>query len=132
MHATHPDRSDPNAGPAAVDRKVLDQYRDIDPSGGQGLALRIVRIYIDSSSETWRGIEQAIAGRDAEALRLGAHSLKSSSASVGAQALANLLRELEALAKAARVDEAGTLFASMQGEYSRVLAALHDILAEAA
>jgi HPt (histidine-containing phosphotransfer) domain-containing protein len=132
MHATHQDRSDPDARPAAVDRKVLDQYRDIDPAGGQGLALRILRIYIDSASETWRGIEQAIAGRDAEALRLGAHSLKSSSASVGAQALANLLRELETLAKAARMDEAGILFASMQGEYARVLAALHDILAEAA
>ena len=131
MHATQQDRSDPNAGPAAVDRKVLDQYRDIDPSGGQGLALRIVRIYIDSSSEIWRGIEQAIAGGDAEALRLAAHSMKSSTASVGAVALATLFRELEALAKAARMDEAGVLFASMQSEYARVLAALHDILAEA-
>ena len=131
MHATQQDRSDPNAGPAAVDRKVLDQYRDIDPSGGQGLALRIVRIYIDSSSEIWRGIEQAIAGGDAEALRLAAHSMKSSTASVGAVALATLFRELEALAKTARMDEAGVLFASMQSEYARVLAALHEILAEA-
>ncbi|MBI5790387.1 MAG: Hpt domain-containing protein [Rhodocyclales bacterium] len=131
MHATHPDRSDPNAGPAAVDRKVLDQYREIDPSGGLGLALRILRIYIDSSGETWRGIGQAIAGRDGEALRLAAHSLKSSTASVGALPLANLFRELEALAKSAHMDEAEILFASMQGEYARVLAALHEILAEA-
>lgn len=132
MHATQQDRSEPDAGPAAVDRKVLDQYRDIDPAGGPGLAMRIVRIYIDSSGENWRGIEQAIAGRDAEALRLAAHSLKSSTASVGALALANLFRELEALAKAARMDDAGTLFAAMRGEYERVLAALRDILAEAA
>ena len=132
MHATQQDRSEPDAGPAAVDRKVLDQYRDIDPAGGPGLAMRIVRIYIDSSGENWRGIEQAIARRDAEALRLAAHSLKSSTASVGALALANQFRGLEALAKAARMDDAGTLFAAMRGEYERVLAALRDILAEAA
>ncbi|MBL8478728.1 MAG: Hpt domain-containing protein [Sterolibacteriaceae bacterium] len=131
MHATPKDIRDPQAGPAPIDRKVLDQYREIDPSGGPGLAHRIVRIYIDSAAETLRQIEQAIAGRDPEALRQATHSLKSSTASIGAMSLADLFRELEAMAKAARIDDAAVVFDEARNEYERVLVALRDLLAEA-
>ncbi len=131
MHATPQDSRDPQAGPAPIDRKVLDQYREIDPAGGPGLAHRIARIYIDSSAETLRQVEQAIAGRNAEALRQATHSLKSSTASIGAVTLAGLFRELEALAKAARMDDALVVLGAVRLEYERVLAALRDLLAEA-
>lgn len=131
MHATQQDSRDPQAGPAPIDRKVLDQYREIDPSGGPGLAHRIARIYIDSSAETLRQAEQAVASGDAEALRQAMHSLKSSTASIGAPVLADLFRELEALAKAARMDDAVAVFDAARHEHGRVLLALRDLLAEA-
>lgn len=131
MHATPQDSRDPQAGPAPIDRKVLDQYREIDPSGGPGLAHRIARIYIDSSAETLRQVEQAINGRNAEALRQATHNLKSSTASIGAMTLADLFRELEALAKAARMDDALVVLDAVRLEYERVLVALRDLLAEA-
>ena len=90
-----------------------------------------MRIYIDSAAETLRQIEQAIAGRNPEALRQATHSLKSSTASIGAVSLADLFRELEAMAKAARIDDAAVLFDEARHEYERVLVALRDLLAEA-
>lgn len=131
MNATHPNHRDQHAGPAAIDTKVFDQYRDIDPCGGLGLAYRIVQVYLDNSGATVQQAAQAVACRDTEALRLAAHSLKSSTASVGAGALAELFRELETLARAARMDDAVVLFDTARSEYERVLAALRDLLAEA-
>ena len=78
-----------------------------------------------------RQVEQAIAGRNAEALRQATHSLKSSTASIGAVTLAGLFRELEALAKAARMDDALVVLGAVRLEYERVLVALRDLLAEA-
>lgn len=132
MNAIHQDSRAPNAAPAAIDRKVLDQYREIDPSGGPGLAQRIAQIYIESSAQTLRQAEQAVACCDAEALRQATHSLKSSTGSVGALALAEQFRAIEALAKAARMDDAAVLFDAARHEYERVVVALRDLLAETA
>lgn len=119
-------------GRTVIDMKVLDNYRDLDPSGGLNLTREIMQIYLNSSMETVAQMEEAIAMGDTEALRRGAHSLKSSSANVGATTLSSLFKEVEALAKAARLDEAGSAFKAVRQEYECVRAEIRDLLKEAA
>jgi CheY-like chemotaxis protein/HPt (histidine-containing phosphotransfer) domain-containing protein len=122
----------PVDGGAVIDRQVLDKYRELDPSGGLGLARQIMRVYLESSGESVGQVERAIAASDAETLRRAAHTLKSSTANVGGMALSDIFRELERLGKEARLDEAGPLFDTARREYERVRSEIHTLLREAA
>ena len=69
-------------------------------------------------------MRDAVAHNDALALQRAAHSLKSSSANVGAMQLAAFSKEMEALGKAQKVDQAVSLLATMEAEYTMVEEAL--------
>ena len=62
--------------------------------------------------------------KDAKALQTQAHSLKSSSANVGARELAELARELEALGRTGQTTDAAGLVERMATEFLRVREAL--------
>ena len=65
-------------------------------------------------------IRSAIACDDAEALFRAAHSLNGSSGSYGAQVLAALARQIEALGRAGDVRAAGLLIEQLEVEFERV------------
>jgi len=115
---------------AAIDMKVLEQYRELDPSGGLSLAYKIMQVYLDSSGDAVTQVAQAITAGDAETLRRSAHTLKSSSANVGGMTLSGMFKELEVLGKEARITEAGPLFDAARREYELVLVEIRSLLAE--
>jgi len=71
-------------------------------------------------------MQTAIAHKEAEPLRVAAHTLKSSSANVGARMLSDLCRELEELGRSGSLENAATKFSQLHNEYQRVDAALSD------
>ncbi len=93
--------SDPAIDPAAFAR-----LREITGDDPEFLA-ELVGTYLEDGDAQVRALREAPAG-DHEALVRPAHSLKSSSASVGASSLAELCRSLEADARQGQVAEAGT------------------------
>ncbi len=95
-----------------------------------GLARRILQIYLDSSGPLMTQIEQAIAASDADTLRRAAHSLKSSSANVGAETLSSLFKGLEGLGKDGKLDQASMTFAETRREYERVVIEIRTLLVE--
>ena len=56
-------------------------------------------VYLDSSLGLLRQVEQGLIAGDADAMRRAAHSLKSSSANVGAEKLSKLFLELEVMGR---------------------------------
>ena len=70
-------------------------------------------------------------GSPAEAVRDAAHTLKASSANIGAHALADLCKRVEDLARATNLDEIPALTDPLYAEYDRVLQALHAESAKA-
>ena len=103
----------------AIDRAVIEQFRELDPNGSMALAARILGIYADSSGSVFADIEQSMGNGDSALLRRAAHSLKSSSANVGARQLSALFKEFELLGKENRVDEARAQFDALRAEYAR-------------
>jgi len=59
----------------------------------------IIDSFLDLLPSQLNAIQQAIESRDETALRLHAHTLKGSSSNVGANGLAEISRQIEALAK---------------------------------
>ncbi len=120
------------SAPTAIDLRVLEQFREFDPQGGSGLMRQIVDIFLRSSDPLVVQVQQAVAAGDAETLRQSAHSLKSSSANVGAKTLSELFRSLEGLGREGNLDAAEALLDTMRLEYGQVVDELRQMLAKTA
>jgi HPt (histidine-containing phosphotransfer) domain-containing protein len=77
-----------------VDEKVLEELR-ASVGGDTGFVRDLIDAYVTDSAGQLEAIEEALAADDAEALVRPAHTLKSSSATVGAMDLSSLARTLE-------------------------------------
>ena len=73
-------------------------------------------------------MQEALRRQDGAALRMAAHSMKSSSAYVGALKMRDLCLELENCGRESRLDAAKSLHAELQAEYARVEPALRKLL----
>jgi CheY-like chemotaxis protein/HPt (histidine-containing phosphotransfer) domain-containing protein len=126
-----------SAAPAAVAKEpinldVLESLRELDASGGMDLAKELLRIFLETAPQCVAQVETSIITGDSKALGQAAHTLKSSTANVGAETLSNYYRELEKLGREGRIDEARQLVDRVRQEHQRAVARLREILAEAA
>jgi CheY-like chemotaxis protein/HPt (histidine-containing phosphotransfer) domain-containing protein len=108
------------AGP--VDREAFDRFRS--EVGGDQFAALFVRVFLRELGGRVAGIRNARDEGDVETLRRLAHTLKSSSATIGARRLAELCRRLEAAvagdaAMAVLTEELVEEAAAVQGELER-------------
>lgn len=95
-----PDPSDtpPAAGlPAAglLDEQALARLHELDPEGKSGLVARVLATYTRSLASLLAQLASAREAGDARGQRHVAHTLKSSSASVGALKLSELCADIE-------------------------------------
>ena len=95
---------------------------------GDALAEKVVRTYLADAPQRIAKLREIAATKDNEALRKAAHYLKSSSATLGADALAAQLKALETCARSGNVDDVPALMADIDREWPRVLAALNTFL----
>jgi HPt (histidine-containing phosphotransfer) domain-containing protein len=109
---------------AAIDRQVLDQLGKVLTNGKPELLGRVVNLYINESPKLLQRLKQAEAAGDARELAGAAHSLKSSSANVGGNALSRHCEELEQAARRADLEAARSALAKVEAEHGRVQAAL--------
>ena len=111
---------------AVLDEQALVQLRQLQQPGGPDLVSKVIGIYLDSSRSLTEKLRTALTAGDASGVREAAHALKSSSANVGATALAELARRLEMMGREASLDGAMPLLEQMLGEYQRVVGALQN------
>lgn len=114
--------------PDAVNRSALDNIRSLSRDSGDALVHKVVTAYMGDTPRHLHALRQALGGLDAESVRRVAHSLKSSSANIGAARLATLCRELEQLGRAGSVDGAAPLLYDMEREFVSVRQSLHALL----
>jgi len=114
-------------GRPPIDLDALNAFRGLQRDGAPDMLHRILGLYLQSSPELIKQIRLSVAGGDAPGLHRAAHSLKSSSAMVGAKYLSELCRELEMLGKSGAVESAGGKLEAFEAEIGRVLPALEAI-----
>ena len=115
-----PDDDDANV----IDRKALDALRALQRPGRPDLLTRIIDQFDVDAPRLIEGMHAAVAAGDADALKLASHTLKSSSANVGAHGLSARCREIEQLARAADVAAAAGLVAGADADFARAQAVL--------
>ena len=115
---------------SALNMQFLDQFRELDPGGGLGLIKEIMTVYLDNSLALLRQVEQGLIAGDADALRRAAHSLKSSSANVGAEKLSRLFLKLEALGRDGQLTAAMPLLDQTRRAYAEATAEMRELVKE--
>jgi HPt (histidine-containing phosphotransfer) domain-containing protein len=112
------------AVPNPLDPAPLQALRALQQPGGPDIVGNVLRTYLAHTPQLLAAMQQAVSSADALALRQAAHSLKSSSANVGAQALAALCKELEAMGRANTLGRAASVLADVEAAYATVHSAL--------
>ncbi|MDH4082149.1 MAG: ATP-binding protein [Nitrospira sp.] len=114
--------------PAIIDQSALAAIRALQRPGHPDIVARIVSQYVETSREMVERIRRAVLVKDAVELRAAAHRLKSSSAQLGASALAADCRELEMMGASQELERAGDVLSRFEQHYEAACAALHEEL----
>jgi HPt (histidine-containing phosphotransfer) domain-containing protein len=107
-----------------LDVQALERLRELDPGGRNNLVARILEAFTGSVAKLQPQLEQARRDADLKTIRHVAHTLKSSSASIGAVRLSPLCAEVEALARDERGDVIGPRVDALVIEIGHVLNAI--------
>jgi two-component system sensor histidine kinase/response regulator len=112
-----------------IDQTAIDGIRELEGAGNQGFLERIIGLYLSGATRLVEGVLSAAEKGDAESLLRAAHTLKSSSANVGATGLSDLCRKIEGKVLAGeQVDAGDPLLSKFEGEFRSVQEALTAIL----
>ena len=99
---------------------------DLEAQADAQFVSELVATFLDESRDLLTQIGDSLRGRDVVGLRRLAHSLKSSSASVGAVALAARAEKIERLARDGDLDAAAALVPALDEQFARVEQSLAD------
>ncbi len=106
---------------ALIDTDVL---RGLQATTDADFVVELIDTYLDDCPALLDGMRQALAGGDADGFRRAAHSLKSNSATLGAQALSEAARAMEMKAKDGQLAGAESDVESAAVQFEAVRAAL--------
>jgi HPt (histidine-containing phosphotransfer) domain-containing protein len=111
-----------------LDAQALNKLGQLDPTGQGTLVRRVLATYASSLARLRQQISDGHAVGDMAGLRLGAHTLKSSSASVGALQLSRLCAAVEQALRDERPLELPTMIGQLLGEIDRVDEAVRRLI----
>ena len=118
--------------PATVDLDALDNIRSLRPHGSHHVLDRVIQAYLNSAPALIGALREAVTIGDVEGLHNAAHSLKSTSATLGATRLASLCSDLEKLARKNSTEEAKDRCSDLEAEFERVKLTLAEACREGA
>lgn len=131
--SAHGSTDNGGAGAAAsygvLNAEAIRRLRELDPTGESRLLTRVFQAFETSLNRLLPQLEQARDTADAATVRLVAHTLKSSSATIGAMQLSKVCAEVESLAQEARLDTASSGIAQILLEAQAVREALRQLIA---
>jgi two-component system, sensor histidine kinase and response regulator len=99
------------------DRKALDRIQALDAPESKELVRTVITHYFDETPKIIESIKSAMIDNDSVAIMKLAHSLKSSSANVGALALSAACKEMEGAGRANALAGCPGLLAWIEKEY---------------
>ena len=109
---------------AATDPDALARLRRF---GGDKLLREMIGLYLDAAPERIAAARSALETSDVMAAELALHSLKSSSAQLGAARLSRLSDQGEIIARTGALDGIADIIGEMEGELVRVQAWLAGV-----
>lgn len=114
--------------PARLDPEMLEQLDLLEKMGRSGIRHKLASMYLENSAVLMTTIASSRASGDLETFRRSFHSLKSTSASLGAGEFAKLCAGFEAEAKQGLMPSDPARFQALEHDYAAVRAAVTGLL----
>ncbi|HEY8551600.1 MAG TPA: Hpt domain-containing protein [Vicinamibacterales bacterium] len=111
-------------GTPALDADAIEQLRFLEDDDQPNVVAELVTLFLEHTPGRIAAIRTALAAADAAAVKRAAHSLKGSSANVGARGMRHVCEQLEHRAAAGDLSEAPALLALLEEESAIVADAL--------
>jgi HPt (histidine-containing phosphotransfer) domain-containing protein len=127
MAMAHDPGPEPAAGEAKLDDAALARLRELDPTGTNKLLERVFKAFESSVARLMPLLAEAERVGNPAGIGHVAHTLKSSSASIGAVCLSQLCAEVESKARLGSVEGLSGPIELMRRETARVLRALRQL-----
>jgi hypothetical protein len=119
----------PDAAGPVIDPQAIERLRELDPSGQQGVLRRVLQAYETSLTRHLADIASARGDDDLDRLSRSVHTLKSSSAAIGAMGFSQRCADVEHQARSERRHPEAAELDALIHEGRRVLAAVGAMLA---
>jgi two-component system sensor histidine kinase/response regulator len=107
-----------------LDQGALDRLKEW---GGDKLLAQMLRLYLDNAPGRMSQIHSGLADGNIKDTEKGAHSLKSSSANVGAEHVRRIAADIERAAAGGDVTAVQALLPSLENAFSQAIAALESV-----
>ena len=109
-----------------LDIQALESIQMIKSSDG-GLLNKLIALYLEESPMLISQIAEGIKNSDVGQVLASAHSLKSTSATLGAMALSDLARQIETMARQSEIGGAGSVLEMIREEHRKVVSDLEKV-----
>ena len=119
---TYPSRVNP--GNPAIDPEAIEQLRFLEDEDQPNVVAELVMLFVEHTPPKITAIREGIAQGDADAVKRAAHSLKGSSANVGATGMQDVCDQIEQAATGGDLGPARTLLPLLEQEVAVVVEAL--------
>ena len=113
-----------------IDLKALDAIRALQRPNRPAVLASVLRKYLDNSRDSVDALRDALRANDPAGLQAVAHRLKSSSAQLGAIALAARCKELELMGATKNLVDADRTLAALQSEYANACTVFRNEIAK--
>lgn len=115
----------------ALNEEALMQLRQLDPDGSMGVIAGLVDSYLRDAASLLQKMRTAMSEGDATSLARYAHSLKSTSASMGATRVSEIAKEMEKAARNQAVDACPSFLTALTAEQAVAERLLREVCATA-
>ena len=115
------------ANKVTLDHSAIEAVRQLDPDGQDRLLARLIALYRDDSSQLLADIDNGMKASDAEAIARAAHTLKSSSANLGATNVAAIARQIESSARNGDLNDMMTSITKLRAQRTVALSELEAL-----
>jgi HPt (histidine-containing phosphotransfer) domain-containing protein len=116
----------------AIEKEINDKAKEWIAEYGADFLVELIDVYLEDASNRLIQLRAALAGGDNETATREAHTLKSSSANVGAMGMSAIAKEIEAAARQGKTDKVAEKAQRMEDDFQLVKAALEAVRKSAA
>lgn len=110
-----------------LDLRVLQELRELGGEDDPGLIAELIEIYLADAPQRLQEISKGLDSGDLKVVERAAHTLKSSSANIGATGLSRICNEMEEIARQRKLDAIPPLFSRSKAVLSEVRSALRAL-----
>jgi HPt (histidine-containing phosphotransfer) domain-containing protein len=108
--------------PGQLDMSRIDELRKLGQEIGEDLLGDLLKMYLENTPQIIARIKEGIQANDAKKVELNAHTLKSSSANIGAKSLSLLAAQIELSAKGQIINDLGPQMEMVDTEAKAIIA----------